>query len=190
MPHRFWRCVLTPLLWPLVLVGFGIEKTCDFVFRGRNVRLSMEDEQRLATEIQRDLAFLFDEYRGRIVPDESVKHPQPFDFAFVIIALDDLLFRFFRGRASLEVWVAPKAAPNEWGELQWVLSMLDGQDTFEPRDFSSLGDIANLLKPRMDRIREAFSVDRYPETRRYLLEMRSHERAVARQLSSEISRRI
>ncbi len=184
------RRALLELLGPFVMVGVGLEKTYHFVFRQRIIRQSLQEEQQFARDIQRDLKFLFDDYCGRIVPDDTVEHPQPFDFAFAIVALEDLSFRFLRGRGSFEAWVAPRFAPKEWGELQWVLNMVDGPDPFEPRDFLSLNDIANLIKPRMIYIREAFSVERYPQTRQYLLDMRSHERAVARQLGNEISRRL
>jgi hypothetical protein len=188
--NKFWRWVVLESVAPFVLVGVGVQKTYHFLFRESILRRSREGERQFARDIQRDLKFLFDDYSGRIVPDDAVEYPLPFDFAFVIVGLDNLFFRFFRGRDAFEVWVAPSFAPKEWAELQWVLSRIGRAAPFEPREFLSLEDIANLLKPRMTFIREAFSPEQYPEIERHLSDMRSHERAVARQLSSEINRRI
>jgi len=196
MLNRLWRRVLIELLRPFVLIGVGIEKVYNFAFWKSNVRLSMENEKRLACDIAQSIPFLFREYAGVFVPIDSIEepvpkslqHPRPFDYAVVVVAVEDLLFRFIRGRGDIGVQVTKQCDPTNWGELQWVLSMVDGPDLFEPRDFSSLEDIANLLKPRMARIKELFSVDRYPDTKHALSDMRSHERAVARQLASEISR--
>jgi hypothetical protein len=188
--NKFWRWVVLESVTPFILVGVGIQKTYHFLFRESILRRSLEREEQFGRDIQHDVKFLFDDYSGRIVPDDRVKHPQPFDFAFVIVDLGDLFFRFFRGRDAFEVWVAPSFAPKEWAELQWVFSHIGGPTPFEPREFLSLEDISNLLKTRMAFIRESFSPERYPDTRNYLLDMRSHERAVARQLASEINRRI
>ena len=101
--NKFWRWVVLESLRPFVLAGVGIEKTYHFLFRQRILQSSLQKEQQFAEEIQRDLKFLFDEFSGRIVPDDGVKHPQPFDFAFVVVGLDDIRFRFFRGRGEFAV---------------------------------------------------------------------------------------
>ena len=85
----------------------------------------------MAPEIQGDLAFLFSEYSAVVVPidtvepvDVTTRHPRPFDWAFVIVALDDVVFKFFGGSHDLCVWVASKRDLEKWGELPLVLHRL------------------------------------------------------------------
>jgi hypothetical protein len=108
----------------------------------------------------------------------------------VRISTGNLLLSFTRGCGELTVRVSSAKHPGEWSELPWALAGLDGPDRFDPRAFSSLRDVAEVLKPRIDRLKEAYSQERYPETNRFLTDVKDHERAVARELSAEINRRL
>ena len=129
-------------------------------------------------------------YSGRIVSDQTVAHPRPFDYAIVIVVLDDLSLRFIRGRGELRVQVASKHTACDWDELYRVLGIVDPLEWSKPKPFLSLADAAAALKPRMGLIQEAFSEVRCLETVRQLSEMRSYEQVVAKQLETEINRRL
>jgi hypothetical protein len=73
----------------------------------------------------------------------------------VIVDLDNLLFRFVRGRGDLEVQVAPKSAPENWQSLQYVLGKVEVSESFERMHFLDL-EVARALEPRMGRLREHF----------------------------------
>jgi hypothetical protein len=175
------RPILAPMFWVL-------ERGYKILFGRRDVRLSMEEEERLASEIRTALSFLFDEQGGKIVRDYAVQYPTPFDYAFVIVVLDDLRFRFFRGRGELRAYVASGRTPGAWEELPLVLSIIDAG--FERRDFSSFSDVAAALKPRMQLLKQAFSEARNPELQQQLSDVHGHERAVIRQWETEINRRL
>jgi hypothetical protein len=175
------RPILVPVIW-------AVEKTYAALFGHRDLRLSKEDDERLAQEIRSNLSFLFDDYGARIVPDETLKHPRPFDYAVVIVSLDELSFRFIRGRGEFRVQVVPNRTPSVWEDLPLVLAMVDAE--FERREFSSFLDVAASLKHRMKLLQEAFSADRCPELQQQLSEVHSHERAVIRQWETEMDRRL
>ena len=173
---------------PIVLIG-SILRKLDKLLLGRfHIRSSKEMEYRFAQEIQREMSFLFDEHGGVIVPDETIKYPRPFDYASVVVALDDSRFRFFRGRGDLRAWVAPKYAPSDWEDLPLVLSLLDDSERSESRPFLFWNDLARVLRPRMARLKEALSESNYSELRVRLSDVRERERAITRQWEKEINR--
>jgi hypothetical protein len=191
--------VLEELVRPIIVpIGFVLGKIYDFFFWERDVRLSIEREDRLASEIQQHLPFLFSEYAGAIVPIESnedpvpksLQHPRPFDYAVVIVAIGDLLLCFIRGRGEFNIEVTKRCDPKNWGELPLILYWLGWREQMgEPRSFMSMEDVAEVLRPRMGLLLERYSEERYPEMRQRVADAREEERAAARQLSAEINRR-
>jgi hypothetical protein len=132
---------------------------------------------------------LFNEYNGTIVPDGTIKYPRPFDYTSVVVSLEDMLFRFFRGRGELRVWVAPKIEPNDWEDLSLVLDAIAPEST--PRhSIIFLEDAGRLLRGYMDLLRHALSPSQYPELKGRLDEIRKYERVVAKQWETEINRRL
>jgi len=198
MTKRVTRWMVEELVRPIVVtVGSGVEKIYDLIFRERNIRASIERENQLASEIRLHLGFLFREYSAAVVPIETVErakvstqHPRPFDWAFAVVALDDLVLKFFRGRGDLCVWVARKGDLDNWGELPLILHWLGWRKELDTRSFSSLQDLAEVLEPRMNLLMEAYSDRRYPETKKMVLAARDREQAVARQLSVELNRKL
>jgi hypothetical protein len=191
MSGKFSRWIVLEVMRPVVLIGSTLEKLHKLLFGRRLVRLSIEDEEQLALDVRSELPFLFSEYGGKIIPDATVKYPRPFDYASVIVAVDGLLIRFFRGREELRVWVTPKSAPNDWDELPLVLRMVvDASEWAEPKPFLFLQDVARALKTRMVCLIEAFSEERYPDLKKRLSDMHKHERAVIRQWETETNRRL
>jgi hypothetical protein len=187
MSTRTSRWIVLELFRPVVSVGKLVGKIFRTLFGHRDVQLSKTREENLAKEISSEMPFLFDRYRGKVVPDESVKYPRPFDYASVVVAVDDLRLRFFRGRGDLRVHVAQKEAPSEWYELHVLLSVIEGRAISEPL---LLIDVARLLESRLTNLEEAFSKTNYPELRRRLSNVDEDERAAIRQWETDVNRRL
>src|SRR5689334_4801014 len=107
---------------PVVLMGSSVDKIYEFFYRDRGIQGSKENAERFAFEIRLKLDFLFRQYAGSVIPNENASYPQPFDYAFVTVATDELVFRFFRGREELRSWVASKRDLTCWGELDILLA--------------------------------------------------------------------
>lgn len=101
-------------------------------------RIAKKHEERLVRDVEEALPFLFTELNGHVVPSEGVPFPPAFDFAFVTVALDRLLFRFSRGRGQFAVQVAPSFAPSDWHELGLVLSAISGNGEIERQQVRDL----------------------------------------------------
>jgi hypothetical protein len=187
MSSKLSRSIVFELMRPIGVIGSIVGKIYDLFFGRADARLSRQRENELALEIRHDVPFLFDERGGEIVTDETLRYPRPFDFASVIVVVDDLLFRFFRGRGDLRVWVAPKREPNNWSELQTVISLIDED---EPRPLLFLTDVQRVLRPRMIRLRAAFSEDRYRDLKQRLSDLNEHQRVAIRQWETETNRRL
>ena len=172
-----------------MLIGSLIEKIAKPFLGPRAIRASIQRQNQFAEEIQQELPFLFNEHKGRVAADESLRHPHPFDYAVVIVQLDDFWQRFIRGRGELAVQVAAKGAPDGWEDLPIVLELLGGYEA-KSRLILLLSDVETMLKPRMSRVREAFSPSQYTDLKPQLLQSREYERTAARQLSAEINRRL
>ena len=54
---------------------------------------------------------------ARIIPNEGVRFPPPFDYAVATIAVENLVLRFIRGLGEVGVFVAPASAPSDWHDL-------------------------------------------------------------------------
>jgi hypothetical protein len=189
MSNRFERRLVLELMRPIVLIVSLIEKIGKPFFGPRAIRASIQRERQFAEDIQQKLPFLFNEYDGKVVADESLKHPRPFDYAVVIVELENFCLRFIRGRDELRVQVATNRVADGWQDLPIVLEMLGGYEAGS-RMILLLGDVETMLRPRMSRLREAFSANQYADLRSRLLQAREDERTAARQLSAEINRQL
>lgn len=190
MSIEFRRLVVEELMKPIVFFFGAIGKFYRMLFGHLDVRLSQEYERELEQDIRREISFLFDEKGGRIVANPGARYPRSFDYAAVRVAAGNLLFSFTRGRCELTVRVCSVQHPMEWAELQWALASLQKHEQFELNAFSSLRDVAEALGPRINDLEQAYSEEHYNETRRFVVDIKDHERAVAKQLSSEINRRL
>ena len=124
--------LIVPLFGPPVWV---LVKIYDLLFGPGELRRSKKREDRLARAVREDFLFLFNEYGAEIVPDAGTRHPQPFDYAMVIVVVGDLRLRFIRGRGELRIQVASKSSPNAWEELPSVLDLVDSDNPVSIRSF-------------------------------------------------------
>lgn len=153
-------------------------------------RLALKQQERLATEIQEQLFFLFKDYGARIVPNIGIRFPPPFDYAVVTLEVGELLFRFVRGRGEIDVQVKSKSAAKEWHDISLVIGALDNPDEMQHRTFVGLVDVAAVLKQNMSRINDAFCGPKYLELQQRLADFNKFARVVTKQLETEINRRL
>jgi hypothetical protein len=188
MSRELRMSVASILRPPLEIVRFVFGGIYKLLFGRADAQLSRRCEQRLAEEIRRDLAFLFTDHGGRIVADNTIRYPLPFDYAYVVVDVVNLLFRFFRGRDQLRAYIAPTHSPGAWEDLSSLLGLIGNNS--ELKEFSSLPQIASVLKPNMHWLQENLSQERYAQVQAKMADIHSHERAAIRQWEAEINRTV
>ena len=102
---------------PLLLVRFLLSPIFGLLFAWIDKRLAKSHEKELEQDVHDALPFLFDEHHGHRVTNEGIPFPPGFDYAFITVAVENLLIRFCRGRGELDVRITSKDAPNDWHEL-------------------------------------------------------------------------
>jgi tRNA threonylcarbamoyladenosine biosynthesis protein TsaE len=122
-----------------------------------NGLLARRYEKQLARDVHDAMPFLFDEFGGRIVPSLGVPFPPAFDYAFVTVAIENLLIRFCRGRGEFDLQIAAADAPRELRELGLLLDVLGENDGARRRGTADLWQAARLLQPEMNRLIGAFN---------------------------------
>jgi len=189
MDRRFGAWLATALRPPLVAVAWVGGRLYRLLFSRYDEKLAKEHEEKLAADIQNVLPFLFDEMGGRIVPNEGVEFPPPFDYAVVTVDISPVRLRFTRGRDHLTVQVGPKVSPSNWHELSTALSVL-GVHGVQRGSISGLEQAGRLLRLYRSELTDAFSEDQYPRLRAQLEEIYERDRIVTKQLETEINRRL
>jgi hypothetical protein len=200
MTSRLTHWALEELARPVAVgIAFVIETLYNLFFRERDIRLSIEGDRQLAYEIRRDMPFLFNEHSASQIALESIynplpesfQHPRPFGYAVVIFLVDDLLFRFLRGRGELDIQVTKQYDPENWAELPTILQWLGWRDQLGgPRLFNSLEDAAEVLRPLMKQLIDAYADPVYSQMKQRVSDARDDERVALRQLSAELNRRL
>ena len=134
-------------------------------------RQDLELEQR----VRRDLAFLFDQY-GATVDSNTV---EAYRNSEVSVGVGNLEFQFAKNERDREhrAVVGPRNGHGVWELLHVALAASTGEDPThlsfpisyndDPAATSYIGLIrlASVLKPRFDRLNEAFAPENYPATR-------------------------
>ena len=181
---------LTAILRPLfLLTGLVAKPLYRLLFSRSDERLAREAEQQLAADLHTYLPFLFKEMEGRIVPNEGVEFPPPFDYAIVTIGVSRALLRFTRGRDHLAVQVAPKSYPNHFHEVSTVLTTL-AVAGIQRGSVSCLSDAGRVLRQHIGEIQRAFAPQEYPRLSAELQEVYARDRVVVKQLETELNRRL
>jgi hypothetical protein len=175
---------------PIRLLRSVVSATYDLLFGRLDRRLARKYEAKLAEEIHDALPFLFNVHRGRVVPNHGVPFPPGFDYAFVTVAVDDILVRFCRGRGDLDIRVAPKETPNEWHEVSLLLNLIENQDHLERSGVLDLRDASRLMEPHMDQLKEAFVERPGNDLRQRLAEVHADDRVKMRELEWETNKRL
>jgi hypothetical protein len=182
---------------PLLVLGFvmkPISLPFGLLFGLLDRTLARRDERRLGLDIAEAMPFLFADYGGRIVPNEGVPFPPGFDYAFVTVAVDNLLIRFCRGRGDLDLYIGSKTHPRDLQELGLVLGLLDKQGDHKRWGIVNLRDAAQVLKQHMNLLKRGLGRlggdSRDEELVRGLGEVVASDRIAIRQAEWEINKRL
>lgn len=87
----------------------------------------------------------------------------PFDYSSVSVSYKNICFCFTRGRGELNISLSPGHAPRAAQELRYVVATLDSVNISKVAASGDLDDAADLLRPRLEALNEAFSERRYSE---------------------------
>ena len=189
MDRRLGKWLSVALRPPLLAIGFVAGHLHRLFFSRSDERLAREHEEKLAVDIHTYLPFLFTDMGGRIIPNEGVEFPPPFDYAIVTIDVSHILLRFTRGRDHLAVQVAPKSFPNLFSELSTILSVLEVAG-IQRGSITGLAQAAQLLRQNNKDIAHAFTEDQYPYLKAKLEDIYARDRIITKQLETELNRNL
>jgi hypothetical protein len=175
---------------PIRLLRSTVSTTYDLLFGRLDRRIARRNQARLAQEIQTELPFLFGAHRGNIVPNQGVPFPPGFDYAFVTVAVDDILVRFCRGRGELGVHIASKLTPNEWHEVSLLLNLIEKKENLERSGVLDLRDASRLIEPYIDQLKKAFLERPGSDLRQRLAAVYADDRVAIREAEWEINKRL
>ncbi len=114
----------------------------------------------------------------------------PFDYAVIRIVNGNIRFCFTRGQMQLNIRLAPRHNTRDAHKLHLVLAALDGIDITEQKPARYLDEVAELLRPRIDKLNQAFSPESYPEFRKKLSLVDARADVLRRQAEWELNRSI
>lgn len=183
------RWMVTALRIPLLVVGFILRPIYGLLFSRYDKKLARRNYEVLAKDIQDDLPFVFGELAGYILPDKSQRFPRYFDYAVVTVETSVFELKFTRGRGELTVQVAPKFSPDGWHELSTILFVIDIPGV-KRGSIATLRQAGDLIRQNMNAISSAMSENKYPEIKAQLVDLSMRDRIVAKQLETEINRKI
>ena len=138
------------------------------------LKRSRNKDSGLEQMVRRDLAFLFDQH-GAIVSSNTV---QAYGNSEVLVAVGNLEFQFAKNDRDGEnrAVVGPRNGHGVWELLSVALAASTGENANtlscpvsyrdDPAALSYIGltKLASLLKPRFDRLNEAFAPENYAAT--------------------------
>jgi hypothetical protein len=175
---------------PLTVLGYLLEPAWA-LFGLSNKQVALRNQRELEQDVRSSLSFLFDEQNGCVIPNRGVPFPPGFDYAFVTVAVDDVLFRFCRGRGDLDIRVAAKNAPNDLYDLSIVLALMETENSDPQRwNFATLPQASRLLRPKMDRLKHAFDGAAARDLKQRLADVRASDQIAIRQAEWEINKRL
>jgi hypothetical protein len=98
---------------------------------------------------------------------EIVKEPghavPPCDYATVRLNYKNICFYFSRGRGEVNILLSPRHVPLATQELAYVVAVFDSVNISKVRTNGGLDGAADLLRPRLEALNEAFSEHGYAE---------------------------
>jgi hypothetical protein len=191
MSGELYRLIYPIIRPPLLALRFVLGKLYSLLFGKLEIRIARRNEERLRHDLHEALSFCFADYGAQIIPNEGVRFPPPMDYATLTVLVRNMLLRFTRGDSSLGVQVSRESMPHDWHELIQVLGLIGATGEADPAPhFYRLDDIAQVLRPNMELLIEAYSDDRFAETREKLSEIDSHNYEITRQLEARINRKL
>lgn len=191
MPRQSGRWRVAFVRPPLVALRFLFNVMFSVPSDWLDKRLYRRNRERFEQEVRDALPFLFSEFQAQVVPDGAELDTPPFDYTSVTVALDDLIFRFWRGRGELSVLVAPVFAPSDQHDLSLVLSWITGDGEIAREHYLDLWHVRRVLEPNLSAIKGLFSLSRFQDLKRRLdSEIYSADRVAIKAWEAEINRRL
>jgi hypothetical protein len=162
---------LVDVLKPLFLVvGFVFRAVYRVFFAWwLNPMLKRAEEQSFAEDIKRAAPFLFDQYRGRIVPCPRPDAHDPRS-NYICIATRNLVFEFCRWHGEIQnIRVSPLFSPNDSFDL--LDTLLAADPGAQSVRVVSWHQFTRLLEPRIDLLEAALNRENFEATRNKLLHL-------------------
>jgi hypothetical protein len=121
-PESMWLQLTRAALWLVSrpFVWFYRLGNLIFDFKARG---SANNLTRLTQEVESDYGFLFDEFGGKIVPEQSSGNPS-FDWAILVIDVKGLLVKAVRDRGFTEWYISLNDSKHPWEPLNQVLERI------------------------------------------------------------------
>jgi hypothetical protein len=180
--------VLRPLLLAIGAVAGAAYRV---FFAKSDLRMAIRLERKLASDVAKLFSFLFTERGGVLVGrDLTLRFPPPFDYATTVATDRKLEFRFTRGRDEEHVDIRPAPSVGRWHELSLVLSLLDPSEQVRRGSIQDFRQAAGLLRLHLRRVDEAFCSSGSQDFMRALDEEHERDRVIAKQIETEINRRL
>lgn len=182
--------IITAILRPAVtLIGIVAAPVYDRLFAKSDQTLAIRHENELIQDIRNKMPYLLHDLQGCILPSVDGHNPAPFDYAIVNVQTRDFRLRFTRGRQTLTVQAAPHHAPSNWHELSTILAALELQDV-QRGSISDLAKANEVLRNHFADITHALGTTEFAHTLEKLNQIYVRDRVVAKQLETEINRRL
>jgi len=116
--------------------------------------LQRKSNRALREDVQANFSFLTSQNQIKFSHPKGVL---PFDYASVEIRWENFLITITRGRGDMTVTVAPHNAPQNSCELGPLIAALEHRHFSERYIFHDVAGAANLMRPRLEALRHAFS---------------------------------
>jgi hypothetical protein len=190
MSREFNKWLIAVTTPPARALGFVVSNIYSLLFGWYDKRLARAAQRELEQEVRGRLSFLLSQHNARIAPTKEIKRLADIDRPIVTATAGGLMFQFRRWRGELKVHVASERTPNDWHELSLVLSLIDPAEKIQRGAIRDFTDLSRLLRPNMDRLKEALSPERYAQLEKQLSEVRAFDRVVTRQWETGSDRRL
>jgi hypothetical protein len=125
-------------------------------------------DRQIQTEIQRDLAFLFQEFGAGFVPGQRM-----FRWGGVVtVEVQNILLQIALGRGEYTARLAPSSASPEWAPVSFAVNAIHPRQSpireVPATTFSSVEELARLLRPNFSDLLRAYQPENYPATKEAL----------------------
>jgi hypothetical protein len=140
-------------------IGAVIGTIYSFTFSWLDRRVARQNQRQFEEDIRTNLAFLFNEYGAKVVPNEGVRFPPGFDGAFVTLGLGVVLLRFSRGRGDFDVKVSSVFAAGRWEDFRLIAEGVSEWNlSATPKDHQySLESFGPLLRKHLPDLEQSMS---------------------------------
>jgi hypothetical protein len=128
--------------------------------------------------VRRQMKFLFERFGATTISNDYF--PDAFGNAILIVETKTLRLRVVRDRDEVRVDVAPSGNPTDWVDSAFALAAIEAESANYSFSLDrAITSIARHLDPKFEALQDAFTPDRYPDTREKIMQIAELERAKA-----------